>query len=146
MQHDLPDQQVGDKVRIKVGEYKGRRGLIATSLAEYAEVMLDDGTTVAINHKDVTNYSLAARKAWKIMPKRSGRPRSMVTRKKQVTMRIDSEIWQILGQAVDQGLLTSREMMVNQVVKRGLIDLLEANKKSLTADMTAWLMQEDNKN
>jgi ribosomal protein L24 len=57
----------GDKIRIRTGVEKGRRGSVVGTDGEHLEVLLKDGRTVRTSSQDITNYSLAARKAWKTM-------------------------------------------------------------------------------
>jgi ribosomal protein L24 len=59
------EHQVGDKVRIRAGNQKGRRGTIRAVTNSSLEVKLESGETVAVSSIDVTNFSLAARKAWR---------------------------------------------------------------------------------
>ncbi len=47
------------------------------------------------------------------MPKRAGRPSLPVPRKKMVSIRIDVDVWNRLGEAVELGLIPSREEAVN---------------------------------
>lgn len=60
---------VGDKIRISVGNQKGQRGTIQDVTNRSLEVKLESGEIVAISPQDVTNFSLAARKAWRTMRK-----------------------------------------------------------------------------
>ena len=59
--------QVGDKIRISAGNQKGQRGTIQDVTNASLEVKLESGGTVTVSSKDVTNFSLAARKAWRTM-------------------------------------------------------------------------------
>lgn len=59
----------GDKIRIIGGNQKGQRGIIQSVTNRSLEVRLEGGETVAISLQDVTNFSLAARKAWRTMRK-----------------------------------------------------------------------------
>ena len=59
--------RVGDKIRISVGNQRGLRGIIQDVTNRSLEVKLEGGETVAISPQDVTNFSLAARKAWRTM-------------------------------------------------------------------------------
>lgn len=129
MQHDLPAQQVGDKVRIKVGDHKGKRGLITTVAAETAEITMADGNAITANQTEITNYSLAARKAWQVMPKKTGRPKGQST-KKMVSIRLDVLVWQQLGRAVELGLIVSREEAVNQWLRERLNSLIREEQTS----------------
>jgi hypothetical protein len=105
--------QPGDKVRIRSGSYLGARGIICAESDRKLEIQLDEGGIVSVSAKEVTNYSLAARRAWLAMPKRTGRPQLATPRKKMVSMRIDVDVWNHLGEAVELGLIPNREEAVN---------------------------------
>lgn len=59
--------QVGDKIRISAGNQKGQRGTLQEVTNSSLEVKLESGEMLAISPQDVTNFSLAARKAWRTM-------------------------------------------------------------------------------
>ena len=63
--------QTGDKVRLKTGSDRGKRGSIEASDGPKLIIRLDGtGRTVRALVSEVTNYSLAARKAWVTDPER----------------------------------------------------------------------------
>ncbi len=105
--------QVGDKVRIRSGDHAGERGLIDEVADASVLVRFDTGEQVLMPLDNITNYSLAARRAWESMPKRAGRPVSVGAQKKMVSIRLNSEVWELLGKAVDLGLIRSREHAIN---------------------------------
>ncbi|SRR6266849_2510241 len=115
--------QLGDKIRVRFGPHAGARGVIRTELDGLLEIQLDESDIVSIPAKDVTNYSLAARRAWQVMPKRAGRPSLPVPRKKMVSIRIDVDVWNRLGEAVELGLIPSREEAVNSWLRERLDSL-----------------------
>ncbi len=115
----------GDKIRIRSGPYKGARGVIQAELEGLLEIQLDESNIIRVQIKDVTNYSLAARRAWKAMPKRAGRPQLPTPRKKMVSIRLDIDIWNRLGEAVESGLIPSREEAVNTWLRERLDILFE---------------------
>jgi hypothetical protein len=115
--------QPGDKIRVRSGSYKGARGVIRAELNGLLEIQLDDSKIICVSTKEVTNYSLAARRAWQVMPKRAGRPQLSTPRKKMVSMRLDVDIWNRLGEAVDLGLITNREEAVNTWLRERLNSL-----------------------
>lgn len=118
--------QPGDKVRVRRGPYAGMRGVVRAWTANEIEIETADQQTLHVDHGAVTNYSLAARKAWKTMPKRAGRPSQDPARTKQmVSMRLSPDVWRRLGEAVDLGLVRSREDAVNTWVS-GQLDALFA--------------------
>ncbi len=121
--------QTGDKIRIRSGQYSGARGVIQAEVDGILDVLLDEGTRVHIEPQEITNYSLAARRAWQTMPKRAGRPQLSSPRKKMVSMRIDVEVWERLGEAVDLGLIPNREEAVNTWLQERLNALLGSTYK-----------------
>lgn len=122
---DPSSYQPGDKVRIRSGSYVGVRGVIRSESDGLFEIQLDEGGIASVPAKEVTNYSLAARRAWQVMPKRAGRPQLVKPRKKMVSMRLDVDIWDRLGNAVELGLVPSREEAVNGWVREHLDLLLD---------------------
>lgn len=110
---DPTGTQVGDKIRLRFGPNAGERGLVEEVTESALLVHLISGDRVIAPREGITNYSLAARRAWDVMPKRAGRPSSAGPAKKMVSIRIDSQVWELLGQAVDLGLIPSREQAIN---------------------------------
>jgi hypothetical protein len=97
-------------------------------------VRLDgDIDVVRVQAKDVTNYSLAARRAWKKMPERRvGRPKGSGTRGRiSVTLRIDRELWDSFRQAEVVGLVTDRTATINAWIREKLAELELAASTSL---------------
>lgn len=66
-QTTVKDHLEGDKIRIRVGVEKGQRGNVTKAEENHLEILLEDGRVVRTSPQDATNYSLAARKAWKTM-------------------------------------------------------------------------------
>jgi len=112
--------QPGDKVRIRSGSYIGAKGVIRAESDGLLEIQLDEGGIVSVPAKEMTNYSLAARRAWQAMPKRAGRPQLATPRKKMVSIRIDVDVWNHLGEAVELGLIPNREEAVNTWLRERL--------------------------
>lgn len=98
-----PTHLIGDKVRVRAGEHARSRARIEGVQEERLKLRLESGTTILMPVDDVTNYSLAARKAWKSMPKRAGRPRTNEQTKRMISIRVESEVWDGLGEAVRMG-------------------------------------------
>jgi len=117
---------LGDKVRVKVRPHRGARGVVAEVADDAFVVRIDSGEMVSVVPGDVTNFSLAARRAWRAVPERAvGRPRSPETaRKRAVTIRVDAEVWDRLGTAMARGLIPSREQAVNAWVRERLDGLM----------------------
>lgn len=117
--------RTGDKVRVKVGPHSGARGLVLEAQGDVLTIDLGERRAVTARVAEVTNYSLAARRAWRSMPKRAGRPRAVDRRKRMVSLRIDSDVWRMLGAAAQMGLIPSREQAVNNWLKDGLQTVLD---------------------
>ena len=128
--HEPDGFQAGDKIRIHTGLYAGARGIIQAEKEGRLEILLDAGNTILIEQQAITNYSLAARRAWQKMPKRAGRPQLSSPRKKMVSLRIDIEVWERLGEAVDLGLISSREEAINAWLQERLNELLDSTHKT----------------
>ncbi len=73
--------------------------------------------------QDVTNYSLAARRAWAVMPKRAGRPPSKRPRKRMISLRLDIELIARLESAVRHGFVVSKSDAMNKWIAERLDSL-----------------------
>jgi uncharacterized protein (DUF4415 family) len=119
-QHDQEDNNIGDKVRIRSGPSAGARGVIRAVANGLVEVQLDANEMIRVAPEEVTNYSRAARRAWQVMPKRAGRPQLPTPRKKMVSVRLDVDVWDQLGKAVELGLIPGREQALNMWLREHL--------------------------
>ena len=116
--------RLGDKVRLRSGPHKGARGNISSESDGRLEIELDTGDRVAALPEDITNYSLAARRAWQAMPKRTGRPKGQRPVKRMMSMRLDSDVWDMLHEAAERGLIPNCEKAVNDWVRAQVMPLL----------------------
>lgn len=116
--------QAGDKIRVRSGPYAGARGIIQAEKEGVLAIQLDGGNTILIDPQEITNYSLAARRAWQTMPKRSGRPQLLTPRKRMMSMRLDIDVWNMLQEAAERGLISNRERTVNDWIREQVIVLL----------------------
>lgn len=116
----------GDKITVLHGSRQGVRGIVENADSKSVIVRFTDGTQT-IPLSAILNYSGAARKAWQTRPARAvGRPRDPdLPRKKMVSLRLDAELWQRLGIAVQAGLIRSRESAINEWLQEKLTDLGE---------------------
>jgi hypothetical protein len=76
----------------------------------------DSDTMVRVLAKDVTNYSLAARKAWVTDPHR-GVGRRKGTRlcdRVSVTLRVDRELWELFQELENRNVIDDRTAIINQ--------------------------------
>lgn len=117
---DPEGTRVGDKVRVRTGLHAGTRGIVSGCQDGFTKIDLFDGRTIRVDSDLITNYSLAARRAWASMPKRAGRPRLEEPRKKMVSIRLDIDVWRRLSQAAEFGLIASREEAVNSWLRERL--------------------------
>ena len=116
----------GDKVRLKAGAYRGRRGTITALEAGKLVVRLDDSEQVAhVLASDVTNYSLAARKAWITEPDRAvGRRKgTRLCDRVSVTLRIDRDLWQRFVELEQAGVIEDRTAAINGWLREQLGEL-----------------------
>ena len=120
---EISEFHPGDKLRVKSGEHKAKRGVLLRLDAAALIIGLDSGEEVRASIEQITNFSLAARRAWQAMPKRSGRPKSTIT-KKMVSIRIGRDCWERLGRAVEMGLIVSKEAAVNMWLEQHVDELL----------------------
>lgn len=114
--------QIGDKVRVKATK---TRGVIENLDGQCIRVRLDIGSLEAFTESEVTNYSLAARKAWQNMPKRRvGRPKGTTTTDRiSVTLRIDRELWEAFRRAEARGDIDDRTDTINEWIAENLREL-----------------------
>jgi len=126
---------VGDKIKVKrpEGDLLVCRGMI-TAIGRDVLTIRVDGTSVLANvaADNVTNFSLAARKAWQHMPKRNvGRPKgSRVSDRVSVTIRIDRRLWQLFRQAEADGVISDRTATLNSWIAEHLNRLPNTRKAS----------------
>ncbi|MEQ1824681.1 MAG: hypothetical protein ABL921_02000 [Pirellula sp.] len=105
--------KIGDKVRHKAAN---ERGIVVSVNGDKLSVRLQRGEVLALVAKDVTNFSLAARKAWQNMPVRSvGRPAGTTkTDRVSVTLRIDRDLWERFKAAEASGQISDRTTVINE--------------------------------
>ncbi len=125
---DINDFQPGDKVRIRSGSRTGARGIICNQVDGLLEVEIGTNDIMRVTTEEITNYSLAARRAWKTMPKRAGRPKGQKPVKRMVSMRLDVDVWDMLHEATELGLIPNREKAVNDWVREQVVLLLSKDK------------------
>lgn len=116
----------GDKVRIKTGAHEGVRGVVEKVKRQKILVRINEPEKlVEIMPSEVTNFSLAARKAWERMPhRRVGRPKgSFTTDRVSVTLRIDRELWTRFKDAETANLIDDRTERINAWIAEKLEEL-----------------------
>ena len=127
------DAEAGDKVRLKVGTHAGARGLLDAFEGEKLVVRLEEsGVKVRVAPDQITNFSLAARKAWVTEPGRAvGRRKgTKLSDRVSVTLRLDRELWEhFLGLEKD-GVIEDRTGLINELLREKLARLDRGRIKS----------------
>ena len=129
------EPKVNDKVRLKDHSNAPLRGVVAAVHGDELLVRLDEsGELVTVASALVTNFSLAARKAWKNIPHRHvGRPKgARHCDRVSVTLRIDRELWEQFKQHETEGLIEDRTVTVNAWF-RDMLDKLKPTKARIDA-------------
>jgi uncharacterized protein (DUF4415 family) len=106
---------VGDKVWVKTTKV---RGVVEGIDGRRIQVRLETGSLTSVTELEITNYSMAARKAWKNMPnRRVGRPKGTTTTDRvSVTLRIDRELWEAFKSAEERGAIADRTATINELI------------------------------
>lgn len=125
----------GDKVRVKPTSTRTStlRGTVSAIDGTYLIIRAsEDGSLVRVKPDEITNFSLAARKAWQKMPERQvGRPRgSTVCDRVSVTIRLDRDLWEQFREAESRGYVTDRTNTLNTWVREGLNRITPRMKKA----------------
>ena len=110
----------GDKVRVKHGPFSGQRGIIESShLDKWLISLTKQDRTILVSSEDLTNFSLAARRAWQKMPDRKvGRPAgSKVSDRISVIFRVDRTLWTEFLAAEQVGLVGDRTNVINDCLR-----------------------------
>jgi hypothetical protein len=121
------EPEVGDKITLKSHNGAPARGVVEEVHGDRLLVHLhESGELVGVAAELVTNFSLAARKAWKNMPHRSvGRPKgARHCDRVSVTLRIDRELWEQFRRDESAGRIKDRTATIN-VWFREMLDKLE---------------------
>jgi uncharacterized protein (DUF4415 family) len=127
--------RTGDKVRVKSGAHAGVRAILGKVASNLLVVVIDSTETVMLAPDALTNYSLAARKAWAIMPKRAGRPVSTHPPKRMVSLRLDPDLLCRLDEAVRMGAVENRSQGISALVNAGLDRLSVPIPRRLSTDL-----------
>jgi hypothetical protein len=129
------ETEIGDKVKLKSHNGAPARGVIEEVHGHELLVRLDEsGELVAVTSELVTNFSLAARKAWQNMPHRQvGRPKgARHCDRVSVTLRIDRELWEQFKRAESEGRIRDRTATINFWF-REMLDRLEGTQDRIDA-------------
>src|SRR4030095_13210071 len=129
------EPEIGDKVKLKGYNSASTRGVVEAVQGGELLVRLDEsGELVPVASACVTNFSLAARKAWKNMPHRHvGRPKgARHCDRISVTLRIDRELWAQFKRGESEGRIRDRTATIN-VWLREMLDRLEGTQDRIDA-------------
>lgn len=116
----------GDKVRLKTGPHSGFRGVVEAVEGEKLVVRLEDsGRAIQVLPDALTNYSLAARKAWLTEPdRRVGRRKgTRLCDRISVTLRIDRDLWERFQRLEAEGRIEDRTASINSWLRTRLAEL-----------------------
>ena len=122
--------QIGDKVRLRLGTRAKERGVVQAIAGAFLEIQLDQGGLIQVGPEEITNYSLAARRAWQVMPKRAGRHQLDTPRKRMASLRLDTDVLDDLEKANELGLIPNKEQAVNAWLRQQLDLLLGEEARS----------------
>ena len=118
--------ETGDRVRLKVGDHRGERGIVERVQDGKLVVRLEGcGQPMRVLAKEVTNFSLAARKAWVTGPDRAvGRRKgTKLTDRVSVTLRFDREVWEHFIGLEEEGVIDDRTATINAWFREKLVEL-----------------------
>ena len=127
---DVDGAQIGDKVRFRFGIHAKERGIVQATVGSLLEIQLEKGGLIQAGPEEITNYSLAARRAWRVMPKRAGRHQLETPRKKMASLRLNVDVLDDLDKAAELGLIPNKEQAVNTWVRQKLDLLLGKEARS----------------
>ena len=125
--------ETGDKVRLKTGEHRGERGVIEANEGGKLVIRLEESSRVVrMLPADVTNYSLAARKAWVTEPDRAvGRRKgTRLSDRVSVTLRLDRELWERFTGMEEDGVIEDRTAVVNSWFREKLAELQRRGRET----------------
>ena len=120
------DAQHGDRVRVNFHDRPPKRAIVEHPDHETITVRLEDsGELLCVPISAITNYSLAARKAWAKMPQRSvGRPKgSRVCDRLSVTIRVDRLLWEQFRRYEQEGRIEDRTESINRWLRQKLSEI-----------------------
>jgi hypothetical protein len=123
----------GDKIRIKHGEFTGERGILVRPQAgKWIVSLVQRDDSILVANEDLTNYSLAARRAWRSMPDRKvGRPTgSKVSDRVSVIFRIDRVLWNTFLNAEESGSIGDRTCVINECLRAILASSLPQRSRA----------------
>ena len=125
--------EAGDKVRLKAGAHAGARGLLDAFDGDKVVVRLEgSGREVRVTPEQITNFSLAARKAWETEPDRAvGRRKgTKLSDRVSVTLRLDRDLWELFLGLEEDGVIEDRTGLINEWFREKLAELARRGRQS----------------
>jgi hypothetical protein len=125
--------EAGDKVRVKVGDHTGRRGVVEAVEGDKLVLRIEEsGLKVRVTPEQITNYSLAARKAWVTGPDRAvGRKKgTKLYDRISVTLRFNRDLWKRFLALEEEGVIEDRTALINEWLRDKLADLDRGGRQS----------------
>lgn len=107
----------GDKVRVRSGPLAGQRGLIVSVMSSGRFSVTAAGHRLKCEGNEITNYSLAARRAWATMPKRAGRPRAAEAKTKMLSIRLPIDLLELVDKRVRESNGRSRSEFIERTLR-----------------------------
>jgi hypothetical protein len=123
----------GDKVRLKAGTHAGARGFLEAFDDEKLVVRLEDsGLKIRVTPEQITNFSLAARKAWVTEPARAvGRRKgTKLSDRVSVTLRLDRDLWELFLGLEEDGVIANRTELINALLRKKMSRLNRGRRES----------------
>jgi uncharacterized protein (DUF4415 family) len=123
------EPEVGDKVKLKSHHGTPVRGIVEEVHGDELLVRLhESGELIPVTSESATNFSLAARKAWKNMPHRQvGRPKgARHCDRVSVTLRIDRALWEQFKRDESEGHIRDRTVTINSWFR----EMLDRSKRT----------------
>ena len=120
-------------MRLKAGTHAGARGFLDAFDKEILVIRLEDsGLKVRVTPEQITNFSLAARKAWVTEPDRAvGRRKgTRLCDRVSVTLRVDRDLWQQFLDLEEEGVIENRTALINGLLRDKLAKLNRGGPQS----------------
>jgi hypothetical protein len=111
---------------MKTGAHAGKRALVEALDGDKLTIRLaDSGQKVRVAPQDVTNFSLAARKAWVTGPDRAvGRRKgTKLYDRVSMTLRFDREVWEEFLALESAGTIQDRTATINEWFREKMTEL-----------------------
>jgi hypothetical protein len=127
------EAESGDKVRLKAGTHAGERGFLDAFDGDKLVIRLEEsGLKVRVTPEQVTNFSLAARKAWATEPDRAvGRRKgTKLYDRVSVTLRLDRDLWERFLGLEEDGVIEDRTGLINGWFREKLAGLDGGGRQS----------------